>query len=49
MVMTAIQLSRSPLRWHGLWSWVLACCFLVPALQAQARVGIIDLKTVFRG
>jgi hypothetical protein len=49
MVMTTIQLSRSPLRWRGLWSWVLACCFLVPALEAQPRVGIIDLKAVIKG
>ena len=49
MVMTTTQLSRSLLRRHGLWSWLLACCFLATALQAQPRIGIIDLKKVFDG
>jgi Skp family chaperone for outer membrane proteins len=47
--MITSMLSRPLFRWRGLLPGLLVLGFLAPSLQAQPRVGIIDLKRVFEG
>jgi Skp family chaperone for outer membrane proteins len=47
--MITSMLSRRLFRWRGLLPGLLVLGFLAPSLQAQPRVGIIDLKRVFEG
>ena len=47
--MITSMLSRPLFRWRGLLPGLLVLGFLAPALQAQPRVGTIDLKRVFEG
>jgi Skp family chaperone for outer membrane proteins len=47
--MITSMLTRPLFRWRGLLPGLLVLGFLAPVLQAQSRVGIIDLKRVFEG